>query len=81
MKAGAGEGSAPAACPSGPVADHPLVVRNAEGSPWWRRQRAPRGLAPPVARLTLPPQPAGWPGPRLTILLPSFRSGSTIVPS
>ena len=81
MKGGAGGGSAPAAEPSRPVADHPLVVRNAEGSPWWRRQRAPRGLGPPVARLTLPPQPAGWPGPRLTILLPSFRSGGAADPS
>lgn len=36
-----GDGSAAAA-------DHPLVLRNTEGSPWWRRQRSARGLEQPV---------------------------------
>lgn len=50
-------------------------VRNAEGSPWWRRAHAARGLpgSGTVACFNLPAAPCGWQGPRLTISLPSFR--------
>ena len=59
---------------SGGGGERSLVLHNREAGPWWwRRRPGHRGLPHPVCRLLLPPAPAGWPGPRMRIALPSFR--------
>mmetsp|Transcript_7417 Transcript_7417/g.21914 ORF Transcript_7417/g.21914 Transcript_7417/m.21914 type:complete len:289 (+) Transcript_7417:202-1068(+) len=80
----AGSGSRSAVdVPAAPLLrDHPLVVRNGEGGRRWQRAHAARGLpgSGTVARFTLPAAPSGWPGPRLTINLPSFSGGTEDCP-
>lgn len=62
-----------------PLFDHPLAIRCAEGSAWWRLSPRQKGIPREgfmFARLTLPAAPTAWPGPRMKIWLPSF-SGAT----
>lgn len=54
-----------------------VVVDNVEGRKWWAPWSVgPKGLLGPVAHMHMPPPPAGWPGPRIPLTLPSF-SGNT----